>query len=59
MSSRNDITGDKMQTRTSTDAYRAGWDAVFSKKETDDKEVHEQWQRDAEAVAAVNALQED
>jgi hypothetical protein len=29
----NDITGDELKSKTSTDAYRAGWDRIFGKKE--------------------------
>ena len=33
MTSRNDITGDAIQTKGSSDAYREGWDRIFGKKE--------------------------
>lgn len=33
MTSRNDITGDAIQTGTSSDAYRDGWDRIFGKKD--------------------------
>ena len=29
MTARNDITGDAIQTKGSTDAYRTGWDRIF------------------------------
>lgn len=32
MTARNDITGDMIQTKGSTDAYRDGWDRIFGKK---------------------------
>lgn len=32
MTSRNDITGDALKTKTTTDAYRDGWDRIFGKK---------------------------
>lgn len=32
MSSKNDITGDALKTKTTTDAYREGYDAIFGKK---------------------------
>jgi len=32
MSSFNDITGQQMKTKASTDAYRDGWDTIFGKK---------------------------
>ncbi len=33
MTARNDITGDALRTKGSTDAYRSGWDRIFGKKE--------------------------
>lgn len=33
MTARNDITGDAIQTKGSSDAYREGWDRIFGKKE--------------------------
>lgn len=33
MSTRNDITGDSIQTKTSTEAYRSNWGRIFSNKE--------------------------
>ena len=30
-SNRNDITGDKLQTKVTTQEYRDGWDAIFGK----------------------------
>jgi len=35
---KNDITGDSIATRKSTDAYRDGWDKIFSKKSEEKKE---------------------
>ena len=32
MTTRNDITGDALQTKTTTDAYREGWERIFGKK---------------------------
>ena len=32
MATRNDITGDSIQTKTSSQAYRDNWDAIFGKK---------------------------
>ena len=32
MTSKNDITGDKLISKTNTDEYRNGWDRLFSKK---------------------------
>lgn len=36
-SQRNPITGDKIQTKVTTQEYRDGWDAIFGKE----KETHE------------------
>lgn len=36
MTTRNDITGDTLQTKATTDKYRDGWDRIFGKKELDD-----------------------
>ena len=33
MASHNDITGDPIQTRSSSDAYRNGWDRIFGTKQ--------------------------
>ena len=35
--STNDITGDKLQTKTTTDAYRDGWEAIFGKKDAENE----------------------
>lgn len=32
VTSKNDITGDELKSRTSTDNYRNGWDRIFGKK---------------------------
>lgn len=32
MAARNDVTGDKIQTREVSDAYRDNWDRIFGKK---------------------------
>lgn len=32
MTARNDITGDKIATKTNSNAYRDNWDAIFGKK---------------------------
>jgi hypothetical protein len=32
---RNEITGEKLQTKGATNAYRSGWDAIFGKKEAE------------------------
>lgn len=40
MTSKNEITGDTIATKANTDAYRDGWDRIFSAK----KEIREQAQ---------------
>lgn len=35
MTSRNDITGDELKSKTNNDKYRDGWERIFGKK--DDK----------------------
>jgi hypothetical protein len=50
MVAKNDITGDQIRTRVSTDKYRNGWDLIFkrspiennSTKKDDVKDEHEQ-----------------
>jgi len=32
MTSRNDITGDELKSKTNNDKYRDGWDRIFGKK---------------------------
>lgn len=32
MTATNDITGDSLQSKSTTDAYRDGWDRIFGKK---------------------------
>lgn len=39
MATRNDITGDSIQTKTSSQAYRDNWDAIFGKKKQITEEV--------------------
>lgn len=34
MTSKNDITGDKLATKPASDAYRDNWDRIFGKKTT-------------------------
>ena len=36
MTARNDITGDKIATKTNSKAYRDNWDAIFGKKNAGD-----------------------
>jgi hypothetical protein len=33
--SKNDITGDKLKTKVTSDSYRKGWDLIFSEKESE------------------------
>lgn len=35
MATSNDITGDTIQSRASTDLYRDNWDRIFGKKRTE------------------------
>jgi len=39
MTSRNDITGDELKSKTNNDLYRDGWDRIFGKKKEEKKEV--------------------
>jgi hypothetical protein len=39
MTARNDITGDSIATKTSTESYRDGWDRIFGKKKSDTNEA--------------------
>lgn len=47
MTARNDITGDSIATKTSTDAYRDGWDRIFKKR---DELIRDQIQKAREEV---------
>lgn len=38
MATKNDITGDPLITKSSTDSYRDGWDRIFGKKKEEKKE---------------------
>lgn len=42
MATKNDITGDVIQTSVATDSYRNGWDRIFAKKTPDE------WLKDPE-----------
>ena len=33
MTSRNDITGDELKSKTNNDKYRDGWERIFGKKD--------------------------
>jgi len=33
MTAKNDITGDALKTKQSTDQYRTGWERIFAKKQ--------------------------
>ncbi len=41
MSNTNDITGDVIQTKVTTDSYRDGWDKIFGSKDEVDKQEEE------------------
>jgi hypothetical protein len=38
MVSKNDITGNEIKTKTSSDKYREGWDRIFGKKKDESKD---------------------
>jgi len=42
MSNTNDVTGDKIITKTGTDNYRDGWDRIFGKNKEQQKEKEEE-----------------
>lgn len=53
MAAKNDITGDSIQTRGSSDAYRNNFDLIFRKKEKkveDDNEVSVQVQTERDDI---------
>jgi len=39
MTSRNEITGDELKSKTNNDLYRDGWDRIFGKKKEEKKEI--------------------
>ena len=39
MATKNDVTGDLLVTKGSTDAYRSGWDRIFGNKKTEQNAV--------------------
>jgi hypothetical protein len=39
MATRNDVTGDKIQSKVNSDAYRDNWEAIFSKADGDEAGV--------------------
>jgi hypothetical protein len=41
MTNKNDITGDSLVSKASTESYRSGWDNIFKKKDTPMKEYEE------------------
>ena len=41
MATRNDVTGDSIASKPSTDAYRDGWDRIFGKAEQE-AQIHQQ-----------------
>ena len=42
MTARNDITGDVLQTKNTSDSYREGWDRIFGKKDTKEQPVNKE-----------------
>lgn len=55
--SRNPITGDKLQTKPATKAYRDGWDAIFGKYE--ELKISEKIRDKLEQVAFDTLTKED
>ena len=53
MATKNDITNDSLITKAPTDAYRDGWEAIFSKKQELKEEVH------VDILAELTGLNED
>ena len=51
MSASNDITGDRIQTKPSNQAYRDGYDRIFSKDPTDSKTI----KQDYECIGTANS----
>lgn len=37
MTTKNDVTGDNLVTKETTDAYREGWDRIFGKQKDSDE----------------------
>lgn len=58
MTSRNDITGDKIQSKPSTDKYRDGWDAIFGKWERNETQKQESQKEDTEQCQQKPSLTE-
>lgn len=42
MPAKNDITGDSITTKSTSDAYRDNWDKIFSKKKKEEKQVDQE-----------------
>ena len=43
MTAKNDITGDKIQSKANTDKFRDGWDRIFASKENKKSELKEHY----------------
>lgn len=41
MAARNDITGDSIQTKKPSDAYRDGWDRIFGKNKQSEEKIND------------------
>lgn len=41
MSTRNDVTGDRIQSKKNSDAYKDGWDAIWGNKGRTPREIPE------------------
>jgi len=42
MTSRNDVTGDSLKTKPSSNEYRSNWDAIFGKKKEQNETTKEE-----------------
>ena len=51
MASRNNVTGDKQQTKPATDAYRDNFDNIFKKKDEDINEYLKRKQQEEAELA--------
>ena len=51
--SKNDVTGDKLITKNTTDSYRDNWDAIWGKKEVKPEEQKEDKNEPSELQRAV------
>ena len=56
MTAKNDITGDALVSKTPTDAYRDGWDAIFGKKKTPLEQLDDYKEKLREETTGVTSL---